>query len=62
MSAAPNSSVANTFYTTKGVIFMTAKPVYNPIESVSTLASVIHDIKQAYGKDVERFQPGIVSC
>lgn len=27
---------------------MTAKPVYNPIESVSTLASVIHDIKQAY--------------
>ena len=41
---------------------MTAKPVYNPIESVSTLASVIHDIKQAYGKDVERFQPGIVSC
>lgn len=41
---------------------MTAKPVYNPIESVSTLASVIHEIKQAYGKDVERFQPGIISC
>lgn len=40
---------------------MTAKPVYNPIESVSTLASVIHEIKQAYGKDVERLQPGIVS-
>ena len=61
MSAAPNSSVANTFYTSKGVIFMTAKPVYNPIESVSTLACVIHEIKQAYGEDVKKLQPGIVS-
>ena len=41
---------------------MTAKPVYNPIESVSTLASVIHDIKQAYGEDVKMLQHGIVSC
>ena len=40
---------------------MTAKPVYNPIESVSTLANVIHDIKQAYEEDVERLQFGIVS-
>lgn len=40
---------------------MTAKPVYNPIESVSTLASVIHDIKQAYGEDVKMLQYGIVS-
>lgn len=40
---------------------MTAKPVYNPIESVSTLASVIHDIKQAYGEDVKMLQHGIVS-
>lgn len=40
---------------------MTAKPVYNPIESVSTLACVIHEIKQAYGEDVKRLQPGIVS-
>jgi len=61
VSAAPNSSVVNLFYTTKGVIFMTAKPVYNPIESVSTLANVIHDIKQAYEEDVERLQFGIVS-
>lgn len=41
---------------------MTAKPVYNPIESVSTLARVIHEIKQAYGEDVKKLQPGIVSC
>lgn len=40
---------------------MTAKPVYNPIESVSTLARVIDDIKQVYGEDVKGFQPGIVS-
>lgn len=40
---------------------MTAKPVYNPIESVSTLARVIHDIKQVYGEDIKGFQPGIVS-
>lgn len=40
---------------------MTAKPVYNPIESVSTLARVIHDIKQVYEEDIERLQPGIVS-
>lgn len=40
---------------------MTAKPVYNPIKSVSTLARVIHDIKQAYGEDVKKLQPGIVS-
>jgi len=40
---------------------MTAKPVYNPIESVSTLTSVIHAIKQVYGEDVKGFQPGIVS-
>ena len=40
---------------------MTAKPVYNPIESVSTLARVIDGIKQVYGEDIKGFQPGIVS-
>ncbi|MDO4871681.1 MAG: hypothetical protein Q4A26_03050 [Candidatus Saccharibacteria bacterium] len=40
---------------------MTVKSGYNPIESVAALALKINDIKQAYGEDAKRIQPGIVS-